>query len=241
MAEIIPANRIESLDHVYTRSSTSPAKGVSADGRQWVVKLKGAGPGPLGLLTEFVALRAAAGMSLNVPYAEPVYLPPDFPWTIGTDEFDGIVQRSFGWNLGVAFIEGATLADAQDAGQWGEEFVGNLIQVDRALANTDRARRNPNILTTPCGPVAIDFDACLFLRRAARGMVPTDFPLWPDHLMIGRDGALPEGRLCPETVTRAVDEAPREWAEAVGIDRRTLRSGLVAYCAAWNAAVREEA
>jgi len=235
MLAIDSANTVAALTEVYSRSSTSPARGRTQDGQEWVIKLQGAGPGSVGLLTEFVALRMAKAMQLNVPKASPIYLPSNFPWMLGTDEFDGIVQRSSGWNLGVTFISDAVLASPQEAFEGDEAvFLERLVQVDQLLANTDRSLRNTNILSSPDGLVAIDFDACLFLRRAVRDIVPEAFALWPGHLLTGLDRSLPAMAFPAQSMIAAIDEAPAEWIKATGLSADALKSRLIAYGAAWN-------
>lgn len=98
------ANRVAAIVQIYAHASTFPCRIVTGSDKQWVMKLRGSGPGPVALLTEFLALRAARIMGLAVPATKPLFLAPDFPWTIGTDEFDGIVQRSGGWNLGIGYF-----------------------------------------------------------------------------------------------------------------------------------------
>lgn len=235
MPEIACTNALAALTHVYTRASTSPARGRTRDGSEWVIKFKGAGPGPVGLLTEFVALRVARAMKLHVPAASPVYLPSAFPWMLGTDEFDGIVQRSFGWNLGVAFIEGGTPANPSEVVGGEPLFLERLAHVDRALTNTDRSVRNTNILASPAGLVAIDFDACLFLRRAIRGIAPETVELWPNHLLLSRECLLPLSIIPPEPLIAAIDEVPGEWIESTALDRAAMKSRLLTYTTAWNA------
>lgn len=146
MAEISSDNTVAALTHIYAKASTFPCKVRTQDSSEWVMKFRGAGPGPVGLLTEFVALRAARAMQLEVPTVRLLYLPPDFPWTLGTDEFDGIVQRSFGWNLGIALIGDAEPASPQQIQSADRHFLDGLVQVDRALVNTDRSTRNTNVL-----------------------------------------------------------------------------------------------
>ena len=85
-------------------ASTSPALVETADGARRVMKFAGAGPGPFGLLTELLALGIARALGAPVPAAEPVCLPQGFPWLVGTDEFDAMLQRSTGWNLGIAWL-----------------------------------------------------------------------------------------------------------------------------------------
>src|SRR5687768_688324 len=172
MDEITSENTVASIDFIYTKASTFPCRVTTQAGAIYVLKLIGTGPGPVALLTEFVALKIAAAMGLPVPTAKPLYLPSSFPWMMGTDEFDEAVQRSFGWNLGIAFVADAHQATADEIRKSDPAFVSALVAVDRALANTDRSESNPNVLASPQGLLAIDFDACLFLRRAIQAAVP---------------------------------------------------------------------
>ena len=188
----------------------------------------------MALATEFLALRAAAAMGLPVPEAQPLYLSPDFPWMIGTDEFDGIVQRSGGWNLGIAYIEHAATASLYDILGAEPHFLAALSDVDRALGNMDRSARNPNILAHGVTLTAIDFDACLFLRRLARGSVPATFPLPPGHLLEGAMVGSAPRHLDPEVLTEALREAPEQWTAAIPCGRDVLEAGLVDFAKTWN-------
>jgi hypothetical protein len=231
---VTAGNRVAAITEIYAHGSTFPCRVTTEAGQAWVMKLRGSGPGPMALLTEFLALRAAAAMALPVPAARPLYLPPDFPWTIGSDEFDGIVQRSFGWNLGIAFAEGAAAASAAAVLGADARFLDALANVDQALSNMDRSIRNPNVLATPARLVAIDFDACLFLRRAAKGIVPSSFALPPGHLLGDRDSVEPRPLVDPAILAGALREAPADWLAALGLDRDALTANLAAYVAAWN-------
>ena len=96
------------------RGSTSPAVVETEDGARWVMKFTGAGRGPRGLLTEFIATDLARQCGVPVVEAAVLTLPEGFPWQIGTDEFDGIVQRSVGANLGLRYLEGGRMATMAD-------------------------------------------------------------------------------------------------------------------------------
>lgn len=199
------------------------------------MKLRGSGPGPIALLTEFLALTAAKSMGLAVPAARPLYLRPNFPWTIGTDEFDGIIQRSFGWNLGISYFGAATIAQPRDIQSADPCFLDALADVDRALCNMDRSKSNPNILVAQEGLIAIDFDACLFVRRANRQVIPSGFPLPDGHLLSERPIPAPHRRLDGSLLAKAVREAPRDWTSASVENLDQLEQSLAAYAAAWNA------
>jgi hypothetical protein len=232
--DITPDCRVAAITQIYANASTYPCKVTTESGGDWVMKLRGSGPGPMALLTEFLALRAARAMGLIVPATRPIYLPPDFPWTIGTDEFDGIVQRSYGWNLGVAFVPDASPATPDAIFSGDPLFLKTLFDVDRALSNMDRTTRNPNVLATDQGLVAIDFDACLFLRRAAQGVVPSAFPLPDGHLCTDRHIPAPPRQLDPQVVLDALHEAPVEWLEVFRLDIGQIEANLRTYFAAWN-------
>lgn len=229
-------SRVAAITHIYAHASTFPCRVTTAAGTPWVMKLAGSGPGPVALLTEYVALRLADAMGLPVPSAKPLYLDSDFPWTIGTDEFDGIVQRSGGWNLGVELIGDAANAAPDEILSADPDFLDALSAVDRLLCNVDRTLRNPNILRSPAGMMAIDFDACLFLRRAASGVFPSSFPLPRDHLL----GEHPRTSLPPEVepdlAFDCLDAAPPEWTSASGRSGEQLAAALRQYIVAWNTA-----
>jgi hypothetical protein len=233
--EITPDCQVATITEIYANASTFPCKVITQAGNPWVMKLRGSGPGPMALLTEFLALRAARAMALIVPDVRPIYLPPDFPWTIGTDEFDGIIQRSYGWNLGVGFVDQAQPATPEAIFSGDPAFLQALFDVDRALSNMDRTTRNPNVLATDAGLIAIDFDACLFLRRAAQGIVPSSFPLPAGHLCSDRHVPAPMRKLDPQIMIDALREAPAEWLAGLQLDIDALEAKLLKYIATWNA------
>ena len=121
-----------------------------------------------------------------MPLVQRLFLPEKFPWQIGTDEFDDLVQRSAGWNLGVRFIPDARDLVEADLAALPAPFLARLAQADRLLQNVDRTRRNPNLLGDAAGAVwAIDHGACLFLDRIVAGRTPYAFGLPTNHFLAG--------------------------------------------------------
>lgn len=226
--------RVTAITRIFAQASSFPCEVTTEDGARWVVKFRGAGPGPMGLLTEYAALQLAAAMELPVPRTKPLYLDAEFPWTIGTDEFDGIVQRSGGWNLGIELIENSVTAAPGAIMAAGPDFLDALDDVDRLFCNMDRTSRNPNVLASPSGLVAIDFDACLFMRRVAQGHVPRSFPLPAGHLLEGRQRLRRSCPLRPELARTCLGSAPEEWIAASGMEIEPLSKALSMYISAWN-------
>jgi hypothetical protein len=217
---------------VLPHASTSPALVETGDGRRWVMKFTGAGPGPFGILTEYLALGIARGFGAPVPEARPVLLPEGFPWMAGTDEFDAMLQRSWGWNLAVAFIPGARPAEPADLAP--SPALAAIARADCFLQNMDRTARNPNLLVATEGIVAIDYDACLYLSRALGPTRPPATALPPGHLLAGMP--LPASPPPALEMQGLVRPAPSPWLDAAGVDREALATCLAESYAAWAAA-----
>ena len=181
---------IARLHEVIRTGSSSPAIVETGDGERFVLKLAGAGAGRLGLLTEFLANGIAECVGLRVAPARPLFLPKNFPWQIGTDEFDDLVKRSDGWNLGIAFLPDAVPLGADELAELPADFLGPLMLADRLLQNVDRTAKNPNLLRSPQGLFAIDFGSCLFLNRIAARRTSFPFALPPNHFLAGTPRAL---------------------------------------------------
>lgn len=231
VATMTPEITVASIDEIYMNASTRPCRVTTGGGQTWVLKLVGAGPGPRGLLIELLALRFTAAIGAPVPEAKPLWLPQDFPWTIGTDEFDEMLQRSFGWNLGIGFVADARSMSVNKVLAEPPAVLAAIAAADRLAFNVDRTRDNPNVLAGSDGrAVAIDYDACLFLSRALAGRTPAAFDLPPGHLLEGLD--LPEAEqafdaaLC-ETIAADV---PAEWLPGGGHDARAAGRGAGGIC-----------
>jgi hypothetical protein len=232
------------LVEVLRGGSSFPCIAETDTGRLIVLKLAGTGPGPRGLLTEFLAGRIAGGWLVPVPEVRPVLLPDTIPWQVGTDEFDEMLQRSFGWNLGVAFVPDARTLAAQDLAGLPAAFLACLRRADRLLQNMDRTARNPNLLRGADGGLwAIDHDACLFLERILSGRRPFSFSLPRTHFLAAREA--PPGMDVPAADAgliggdpdALVDEVPESWMAEIPATRGELARGLADYIDAFSRCV----
>ncbi len=217
------------------RGSTSPALVETASGADFVLKFAGAGSGPRGLLIEFLALRIADALGAPVPAPTPLLLPTDFPWQIGTDEFDATVQRSAGRNLGIAYVPNARSATAAEVLAGDTTSLSAIAFADRVLQNVDRTAANPNVLIDDAGRLhAIDYDACLYFDRALGARAPFSFALPARHVLAGLDLPSPHAA-APVDVGAIVADAPAAWFAAAGADRETVTKALQSYLNAFVA------
>ena len=202
--------------------SGTPALAMCEDGVRRVVKLSGAGGGPVALLTELLALRVAARFGAPVPRCCPVALPAELPWTAGTDEFDDVLRRSAGHALGIEWAEGASAMTAVEALALPLATRRAIAGADARVVNVDRTRANPNVLRRFGGaPLAIDYDACLFLTRAVAGRARGD-DLPEGHLYVGIQPTPPPRLDWPDLLR----DAPEDWIRATSLGRGALAAAL---------------
>lgn len=230
------------LVEILRGGSSFPCVAETDAGRTIVLKLAGAGYGRRGLLTEFLAGRIAGRSLVPVPDARPVLLPDTIPWQVGTDEFDEMLQRSFGWNLGVDLVPGARTLGVGDLEGLPAHFLACLRRADSLLQNMDRTSGNPNLLRGSDGTLwAIDHDACLFVERVLARRRPFSFALPANHFLFPEP--VPAADAGPDAdpgfaeadLRALVDELPESWMAEVPTTRRALARGLHAYMDAFLA------
>lgn len=229
------------MHEVIRTSSSSPARVETRDGNQYVLKFAGSGAGPRGLLTEFLAIGIARCVGLSVPLARALLLPDPFPWQVGTDEFDDMVQRSYGWNLGVAFVPDAAPVDTEALADLPQDFISHLAFADRLLQNVDRTAKNPNLLTSPRGLFAIDFGSCLFLNRIASRRTSFPFALPPNHFLAGTPRAASSPDLGTANIAEAIravpgliQTCPEEWLATLPFGAEEFERRLIRYLEAFS-------
>src|SRR5436190_13239010 len=235
------AATIARMHEVIRTSSSSPSRVETRGGEFFIMKLAGAGAGRRGLLTEFLAAGIARSVGLPVPPVRPLLLQKDFPWQIGTDEFDDMLQRSYGWNLGIAYIPDAVALGPGDLAGLPPDFLTHLAFVDRLLQNVDRSVKNPNLIRSPAGVFAIDFGSCLYLNRIASRRTSFPFALPQNHFLAGT----PRAAMCPDLgtasivaaiaeVPRLINACPAEWLTTVPFERDDFERYLIRYLEAFS-------
>lgn len=215
------------------RGGSFPTLSETADGEQVVIKMRGAGNGAGALLSEFLVNRLAHLAGLPVPDVRVVEIAVDHPWEFGTDEFDDLLQKSPGPNLGICWIPDAVQLGAEEVNALPEEFISQVVTLDLAFSNLDRSAASCNLLRQSSGEKwIIDHGSCRFLFR--RGAI--SHSLAKDHLFHGREQSF-DARwlepLQPSLVAETVAEVPDSWlaeegftrADVLGWTRAALEAG----------------
>ncbi len=199
---------INQFEYLYNGSSF-PVLVTASDHRKYVMKMKGSGNGIRSLLQEFIVNRTCSFLGFPVPDVRLIQIPEGFPWTFGTDEFDDIVQRSFGINLGIEYIDGAVPLTHEDS--LNSETAAMLSAIDIFFCNFDRISKNSNLLKDRGGGVWItDHGSCEFLNQSdiVRG---TSFPV--NHFLRGKpeDYTKYMNLFSRFNFTPVIEELPEEW------------------------------
>jgi hypothetical protein len=160
-----------------------------------------------------------------VPDAFPVLVPEGFPWTFGTDEFDDVVQRSYGVNLGLEHLGPCEALDASAVRALPEDFLSKMAALDAFFRNHDRLPASRNVLRDSRGQTwLIDHGSCRFLESSRQPLV-----FAPGHVL-GPEGI---GRMRREDLLglaqqalRACEEIPEPWLRELSWSAASLRERI---------------
>lgn len=203
--------------------SSFPTTVETTDGATGILKMRGSGNGEHSLAAEFLVNRIATRCGWPVPDVFPVSIPEHFPWEFGTDEFDDIVRRSFGVNLGIELVPGAVALSAAELRDLPLETLQSMARLDALFCNHDRTVHSSNALRDANGKVwFVDHGSSLVLLRSS---VTAPFALASNHVLKADEGRyltgpLPEGLLA--AATDAVAELPAQWLEVLGFTREDV-------------------
>lgn len=209
--------------------SSCPTEVETTDGYRCILKLRGTGNGAQSLVSELIVNRIAVAAGFSVPEVFPLLVPDAFPWAFGTDEFDDLLRKSFGVNLGIQLIEGAQPLSAEEVRALPLPFLHDLVAVDAFFGNYDRLETSPNVARDTYGrPWLLDHGSCRFL----------------DPMVAARPLALPRVHLLAHTgdellrpdvlrrlaVSAALEAAsatvPETWLQETGLNVSLLKQRL---------------
>lgn len=216
------------------KGGSIPVLAELSSGQLGVIKMKGAGNGAQSLAAEFIANRSAAALGFSVPQAFLISIPDAYPWVFGTDEFDDILRKSYGINLGLEYLGDCQPLGAAELLSLPPELKSQMACLDAFFLNYDRLAASGNIVKDGAGKTwLMDHGSCLFLDEALAGK---PLALAPGHLLgeAGR-GYLDEGMLrsLAGEALKHFRELPQPWLDEMGLKFEkieallNLRAGLI--------------
>jgi hypothetical protein len=173
----------------------------------YVVKFRGAGQGPLALVSELIAGEVARALNLSVP--ELVFIEIDE--ALGRNEPDpeirDLLKASVGCNLALDYLPGATMFDPAARDSVEGELASRIVWFDAFVTNVDRTARNPNLLYWHRTLYLIDHGASLYFHHnwdSAAEFVVSAFSAIRNHVLLPWADAIDKA---DETLRRQLDLA----------------------------------
>lgn len=138
--------------------------------------MRGSGNGAISLVSEYVANRVTHLLGWPVPNVAWIYIEEGFPWVFGTDEFDDILVKSYGWNLGIDYIEQAAPLVTGKQIVPDEALLNIIYTIDLFFLNVDRTRMSGNFITDAEGRIQVIDHGQLMLFQQVSQMSTRLFP-----------------------------------------------------------------
>ena len=203
--------------------SSIPSLIECTDGQRLVLKMKGAGNGTQSLAAEYIVNESARALGWPLPGAQAVLIPDGFPWEFGTDEFDDILQKSYGVNLGLEYLGDCQALPIEAVRALPAEFLSQMATLDAFFLNYDRLPKSRNVLRDLAGKEwLIDHGSCLFLDGEMSGK---PLALAPGHSL--GDIALLRPRAAQRLGAQALltcETLPELWMKELGLDVLKLKA-----------------
>jgi len=203
------------------------------DGELYIVKMRGAGQGPLALVAEVVSGEIARTLELNVPEIVLVEIDPVFGRNEGDPEIRDLLKASAGTNAGLAFVAESTMFDFAAGDAVSLELASSVVWLDSFVLNVDRTPRNANLLLCHDDLWLIDHGASLYFHHnwpTAQAKAASPFEEIRDHILIEwaseirSVSALAHEQLSPQTLEGILQLVPDNWLtsdEATAEQRRS--------------------
>lgn len=221
----------------FREGGSLPALVEADDGRQYVVKFRGAGQGTRALIAELVAGQLGRAAGLPVPELALVTVDAALGKSEPDQEIRELIAASVGLNLGLEFLPGSVTFDPA-ADQPELALASEIVAFDAFISNVDRTAKNPNLLGWHGGLWLIDHGASLIFLHGwdgGLGKAASPFAAIRSHVLlpwateVPRAGAALLARLDDAALADAVAALPADW---LGEDSFALQPALLAFLAA---------
>lgn len=206
--------------------SSFPTLIEANDGLQYVLKMKGAGNGARSLLREYIVNRCCAQIGFQVPNVYVVRIPQDYGWHFGTDEFDDIVQRSYGPNLGIEYISGAEPVSDLSAMRASDDLIAQLLTIDLFFRNLDRTHQSRNIILDKSARYwLVDHGNCEFIHLQT---LTNAASLPQNHFLYAQFEQVPAlvDNLLNFDFSPILADIPNEWLAEARIETQAIHDSL---------------
>lgn len=222
--------------------SSLPALVEAHDGREYVIKFRGAGHGHKALVAEVVAGEIARRLGLQVPEIVLAILPQEIARAEPHPEIRDLLGWSVGLNVGLAFVPGALAEDLSRPPAEGPDWAADVIWFDSLVTNPDRTPRNSNLIVQDGTTWLIDHGSALYIHHSWQepdAHARRAFERIADHVFLPFASSLTDadarlaGRLDAGAFDRILALMPDEWLSEPTFggppaERRAYRSYLVA-------------
>ena len=233
--------------------SSLPALVEADDGREYVIKFRGAGHGEKALIAELVAGEIGRALGLPVPELVLATLPEAIARGEKHDEIRDLLGWSIGLNIGMAFVGGALAPDLARPPGEGAVWAADVVWFDDLVVNPDRTPRNANLVVGDGRTWLIDHGSALYVHHAWTDPdehAGRPFTMIRDHVLLPFASPIAEAdaRLAPRLdvggLDAIVDAIPEEWLHDTrfsgpGSERDAYRRYLSRRLAARQTWVRE--
>jgi hypothetical protein len=167
----------------------------------------------------------------EVPQVSTINIPEGFPWVFGTDEFDDLVQKSYGLNLGLQFLPETTAVAIHEWSSIPEQALARMVALDIFFCNYDRIAQSQNILKDSTGKYwLIDHGSCLIFPEVLSS-APLSLP--QNHFLKKQESQYFSKELLKELTKQeylfqAVQELPQSWLDEAQISSSQILHPLIA-------------
>lgn len=197
-----------------------PAIVEADDSGLYVVKFRGAGHGPLALVSEWIGGELARAAGLQVPDVVGVEVDAMLGRNEPDAEIRDLLRASAGLNAGLDWLPGSFTFDPVVGPAPTAQEASAIVWFDAWISNVDRTARNPNLLWWHRRLWLIDHGAALYFHHAwpdeeARRYSP--FTPIREHVLLPWASAVPETgralreRLTDEVIRGVVAQVPDSW------------------------------
>jgi hypothetical protein len=215
--------------------SSLPALVEADDGREYVIKFRGAGHGAKALIAELVGGEIGRALGLPVPELAIATLPEEIARAEPHQEIRDLLGWSIGLNIGLAFVPGALATDFTAPPPEGADWAAEVVWFDSLITNPDRTTRNANMVVHEGRSWLIDHGSALYIHHSwsepdAHARRP--FERIADHVLLPFAASIAEAdarlvaRLPPAALDAILAGIPDGWLEE-GESRDAYRDYLL--------------